>query len=206
MTSPVFPVELVLATRNAGKVREFQALFAGSAVRIRSLAEFPAAVDPDETGDSFAENARIKAEAAARTTGLWALADDSGLCVDALDGRPGIRSARYADGSDAARWQKLLGELQGVSEAQRTARFVCALVLFAPDGRIFAAEGACEGRIAFAPRGEQGFGYDPVFLVAGDASGRTMAELPADEKDRISHRGVAFRTLIEGLTRLRTAG
>jgi len=197
------PSELVLATRNAGKVREFQQLFGQASVKVRALSEFAAATDPDESGTTFLENARIKAEAACRDTGLWALADDSGLCVDALGGRPGIRSARYAEGSDAARWEKLLSELTAVAEPQRTARFVCALVLVAPDGRLFAAEGACEGRIATAPRGDHGFGYDPVFLVADDPQGRTMAELASDEKKRISHRAVAFGALVDGLGRLR---
>jgi XTP/dITP diphosphohydrolase len=195
-------MELVIATRNGGKRREFAELARGLDVKLVSLETFPNAVDPEETGLTFQENALIKARAAAEATGLWSLGDDSGLCVDALDGRPGIYSARYASGTDQARWQKLLGELAGVSDERRGAAFVCVLALCGPGGQSFVAEGRCAGRIGWTPRGEQGFGYDPVFQVAGDALGRTLAELSADEKHAISHRGRAFEALRPRLARL----
>lgn len=195
-------VELVIATRNAGKRREFEVLTRGLGLQLRSLDEFPGVVDPEETGTTFRENAIIKAQAAARATGRWALGDDSGLCVDALDGRPGIYSARYAEGSDQTRWQKLLGELTGVPDAKRQAAFVCALALCSPDGTSEVTEGRCEGAIGLAPQGEQGFGYDPVFLVRDDARGRTMAHLSDVEKNAISHRGRAFAAMAPILARV----
>lgn len=196
------PEQLVIATRNAGKRREFEALLHGTGIRVRSLDEFPDAPDPAETGDTFEANALIKARSAAEATGLWALADDSGLCVDALGGGPGVHSARYAEGSDEARWRKLLAELNDVPEERRAAAFVCALVLVGPSGESALGIGRCAGRIATQPRGEQGFGFDPVFLVDGDPLGRTMAELSTAEKQSISHRGRAFASLKPQLVRL----
>lgn len=195
-------MQLVIATRNAGKIREFEDLAHGLGLTLRSIEEFPEAEDPEETGATFRENAEIKARAAAEATGLWALADDSGLCVDALGGGPGVRSARYAMGGDEARWQKLLGELSGVPAGKRQAAFVCSLVLVSPGGQVHAEEGRCEGRITDAPRGAHGFGYDPVFEVADDAQGRTMAELSTAEKRAVSHRGRAFAALKPHLVRL----
>ena len=201
MTSPM----LVVATRNAGKVREFDDLLTGSGIQLRSLAEFPSAIDPEETGSTFEENALIKARAAVEVTGLWSLADDSGLCVDALDGRPGIHSARYAKGSDDTRWQRLLTELSEVPEPRRTARFVCVLALVGPDGQTVTVRGQCEGSIARSPRGEMGFGYDPVFALAPPEI-RTMAELSTAEKRAVSHRGQAFALLRPELLRLVVRG
>ncbi len=188
-------IDVVVATRNAGKRREFEALAAGLGLRLRSLDEFPSAPDPEETGTTFEENAIIKAKSAADATGLWALGDDSGLCVDALNGGPGIRSARYAEGTDQTRWQKLLSELTGVPAEKRGAAFVCVLALCSPSGELSTAAGSCAGHIAMGPRGEGGFGYDPVFLVDGDGPGRTMAELSEAEKHAISHRGRAFEAM-----------
>jgi XTP/dITP diphosphohydrolase len=189
------PVRLVIATRNRGKRREFEALCQGLPVEIASLEDFPGVVDPEETGTTFRENAIIKADAAARATGCWALGDDSGLCVDVLGGAPGIYSARYAEGTDMTRWQKLLSELRDVPDDKRGAAFVCTLALAGPRGDLVITEGRCDGRIARAPRGESGFGYDPVFLVAGDPAERTMAELPEEAKNRVSHRGRAFAVM-----------
>lgn len=195
-------MELVVATRNAGKLHEFRELVRGLGVSLRSLDEFPELTDPEETGATFAENAQLKARAAAEATGLWALGDDSGLCVDALDGAPGIRSARFALGSDAERWRKLLTVLEQVPADGRTARFVCALAIASPGGQVMVEEGRCEGRIADAPRGAHGFGYDPIFELAGEPSGRTLAELSTAEKRAVSHRGRAFDALRPQLIRL----
>jgi XTP/dITP diphosphohydrolase len=194
-------MQVVIATRNAGKVHEFQDLLRGTGLVARSLDDFPEATDPDETGATFEENALLKARAAAEATGLWALADDSGLCVDALDGRPGIHSARYAKGHDEARWKKLLGELEHVPDPARTARFVCVLALVGPGGQEQTARGTCEGHITRSERGAHGFGYDPVFEVDG-SGGRTMAELTTAEKREVSHRGRAFAALASDLVRL----
>jgi XTP/dITP diphosphohydrolase len=146
----------------------------------------------DESGDTFEENACIKALAYAQASGLLTLADDSGLEVDALDGAPGVHSARYAgpQAGDVDRYRKLLDALADVPEEQRSARFRCVVALAQPDGTVYTADGACEGKIGFAPRGEHGFGYDPVFIVEG-SGGQTMAELSPDLKNRISHRARA---------------
>lgn len=181
----------VVATGNPGKLRDFSVLLAPYGIRVRPIRELAPDFDPEETGDTFEENARIKAEAGVRLTGLPCLADDSGLCVDALDGAPGVRSARYADGhGDAANNEKLLNELSGVPRAERTARFRSVVALAFPDGRTLCASGHVEGVILEAPRGEGGFGYDPLFYLP--ALDRTMAELPIEEKNRISHRRRAF--------------
>jgi XTP/dITP diphosphohydrolase len=204
---------IVIATRNIGKAREIRQVLAPLGVTLRTLDE----VDPDrtipepsETGRTFAENARLKADAYACATGSWALADDSGLVVDALGGDPGVRSARYAAGEtppavtkreiDAANNDRLLRELADVPEDRRTARFVCAVAL-AGDGRILLeARGEVAGAIAREPAGENGFGYDPLFVIP--RLGRTAAELPAEEKNRISHRGRAVRSFAEKLAAL----
>lgn len=191
---------LVLATGNAGKAREIGALLAPAGVEIVAQADY--GIEPaDETGLTFIENAILKARHAASGSGLPALADDSGLVVDALGGAPGIRSARYAGtGGDAANIRLLLAELAGVP-APRSARFVCVAVLLrhAEDPLPLVCEGRWEGLIAAAPRGAGGFGYDPVFIPAGDH--RSAAELEPGEKNRRSHRGLAFAEL---LARLRT--
>jgi XTP/dITP diphosphohydrolase len=157
----------------------------------------PCAVLVDEDADTFAGNAAKKALAALAATGLAALADDSGLEVDALGGAPGVRSARYAGPTqdDSANNAKLLGALTAVSDTRRSARFRCALVWVSGDGTRLIAEGTCEGTIAHAPRGSGGFGYDPLFIVGG--SGRTMAELSPEEKNRISHRARACAKMVE---------
>ena len=198
------PFTLVMATRNPGKVREMAELLGDMGVRLLSLADFPELPDIPEVGATFAENALAKAEAVARLTGLPALADDSGLEVEALKGRPGVYSARYAQDrtagktpSDQDNWQKLLDELQGVPEAERRARFVCEIALFFPNGRFITTRGELTGLIALAPRGNQGFGYDPVFLVPEYQA--TVAELDPAAKNRISHRGEALRKLKEVL-------
>jgi XTP/dITP diphosphohydrolase len=194
---------LLVATNNPGKVREFHALLAGLAVEITFPAQEGLVLEVEESGDTFEENARIKAVTYARASGLPTLADDSGLEVDALGGAPGAHSARYAgpDADDADRYRKLLAALKGVPANQRSARFRCTVALALPDGKVHTADGVCEGEIGFAPRGQHGFGYDPVFIVAGSA-GQTMAELPEDEKNRISHRARAVRAMRPLLTRV----
>ncbi|HAZ61195.1 MAG TPA: non-canonical purine NTP pyrophosphatase, RdgB/HAM1 family [Gammaproteobacteria bacterium] len=191
---------IVVATGNAGKLAEFRALFATEPVDLVSQRDV-AVPDADETGASFLENALIKARHAARATGLPALADDSGLCVDALDGAPGVYSARYAGegASDAAHRALLLAELAGVPDALRTARFVCVLVFLRhpEDPRPIVAEAEWAGSIARAERGAGGFGYDSLFEVHG--TGLTAAELAPAEKQRLSHRGQALRSLLERL-------
>lgn len=189
---------LLFATRNAGKLRELRALTAPHGIEVVSLDEVAPFDEVDEDAPTFAGNAEKKARAALAATGLAALADDSGLEVDALGGAPGVRSARYAQPhDDAANNQKLLAALAEVPDGRRTARFRCALALVTPKGRLLTADGTCEGAIAHAPRGSGGFGYDPLFIVAALPGGRTMAELSPDEKNRISHRGQALRAMVE---------
>jgi len=189
-------VKLLVATNNPGKVREYEDLLVGLPLEVTFPAQEGIALEVEESGATFEENARLKALAYARASGLLTLADDSGLEVDALGGAPGVRSARYAGAgaSDADRYQKLLDALVGVPEAQRTARFRCVVALAWPDGTVRTAEGRCEGQIGLAPRGEHGFGYDPVFIVDG-FGGQTMAELPPEVKNRISHRARAVKVL-----------
>ncbi len=194
-------MRIVLATRNRGKLAELERLLAGLDVEfvpIEVLVDRP----PEEVGDTFEENALTKARAAVIETALPALADDSGLEVDALGGDPGVISARYAGphGDDAANRAKLLAALAAVPPERRGARFVCAAALVCPDGREWVSRGIMEGRISTEPRGKRGFGYDPVFIALGE--NRTNAELPAEVKDARSHRGSAFRALratLEGL-------
>jgi XTP/dITP diphosphohydrolase len=183
---------LLIATNNPGKVREYEELLAGLSVAITYPAQEQLVLEVDEYGDSFEENARIKALAYAHASGLLTLADDSGLEVDVLGGAPGVRSARYAghDATDSDRNRKLLAELADVPAASRSARFRCVVALVQPDGRIHTEEGTCEGMIGLAPRGEHGFGYDPIFVVKGHG-GQTMAELAPELKNRISHRARA---------------
>jgi XTP/dITP diphosphohydrolase len=189
---------LVLATGNPGKVREFRRLLDGSGYRVLTPAEAGVAVDVVEDGATYAANAAKKARAVARAAGTLALADDSGIEVDALGGRPGMYSARYGtpDLDDDGRTALLLRELAGTPPARRTARYRAVVALAWPDGRTELFEGTMEGRIAEQPRGERGFGYDPVFLVA---DGRTAAELDDAEKDAISHRGQAVRAAVAWL-------
>ncbi|HLU37038.1 MAG TPA: XTP/dITP diphosphatase [Thermomicrobiales bacterium] len=181
---------VVLASGNPGKLEELRSLL-GSSVKVVSAAYMGATL-PEETGTTFEENAILKARAVAEQTGLVALADDSGLEVDALGGAPGVYSARYAGipSDDARNNQKLLAALNGVEEADRTARFRCAIAIAFTPADIRTTKGTCEGQIAFEPRGSGGFGYDPLFVLS---SGKTMAELDAGEKNEISHRGQAMR-------------
>lgn len=184
--------ELVLATRNPDKGRELQVLLADLGIRIRTMAEFPSAPDVVEDGATCRENAIKKARSAAQFTGIPAIADDTGLEVDALGGRPGVHAARYAGekATYADNCRKLLTELEGTPAGQRGARFVTVAALVYPDGRTETTEGVLEGVIAQREVGTQGFGYDPVFFVP--EAGRTLAEMPAAEKNRISHRAKAF--------------
>ena len=185
---------LLIGTGNPGKQREYRELLAGLDFDLAVPDDLdPVPPEPDETGATFAENASHKARTYAAASGLRAVADDSGLEVDALRGAPGLRSRRFFgdDASAAERNEKLLALLDGVTS--RRARFVCVTALATPDGGVELFDGEVRGEIALAPRGDQGFGYDPLFVIAGD--GRTMAELPAHEKHRISHRGLAVAKL-----------
>ncbi len=184
---------LLLATNNAGKVAELRQLLDGCGWELVTPADIGLSLQVAESGQSYEDNARRKALHYAQASGLVALADDSGLEVDALGGRPGIFSARYAgpDRTDGERVQALLDELRDVPDERRTARFRAVIAVARPDGRVDTAEGAVEGRISRAPRGANGFGYDPVFLLP--ERGLTTAELPPDEKHAVSHRGVAAR-------------
>ncbi len=185
--------KLLLATNNAGKVAEFRYLLDSCGWQLVTPRDVGVQLDVEETGHTYLENATLKALAFARTSGLTSLADDSGLEVDALHGRPGILSARYAgvDLTDGERVASLLEELAGVAEEARTARFRCVVAIATANGQVRSVEGTVEGRIAVEPRGENGFGYDPIFELP--ERGLTVAELPASEKHAVSHRGVAAR-------------
>jgi XTP/dITP diphosphohydrolase len=190
---------IVLATRNGHKVRELQTiladLIADLDLEIVGLGEFPDLADVVETGVTFAQNATLKAVTAAEATGLPALADDSGLAVNVLGGAPGVFSARWAGthGQDRANLEVLLGQLNDVPDDQRSAAFVCVAALALPNGTVVLRQGRMPGTLAREPRGDNGFGYDPILVVDGDS--RTAAELSFEEKNAISHRGKAFRSL-----------
>ncbi len=193
---------LVIATNNQGKLREFRRLLDGCGFDLATPRDLGYEFDVEEAGSTFAENARLKAAEAARLTGMLALADDSGLEVDHLGGRPGIFSARYAGGDRTAgnmdegeQCRIVLAEMAGVPEEQRTARFRCVIAIATPAGDARYADGVFEGRIGHEPRGDNGFGYDPIFVVAGRDV--TSAELPPDEKNAISHRGQAARKALQ---------
>jgi XTP/dITP diphosphohydrolase len=188
-------VKLVLATRNHGKIAELRRILDG--IDVIGLDEFPDAPDVPETELTFEGNALLKARAIAAHTGLPAVADDSGLCVDALNGMPGVFSARWSGrhGDDQANLDLLLGQLSDVAPEHRGARFACVAAIAWPSGEEDAVEGFMDGSIVDAPRGTNGFGYDPIFVAEGES--RTTAEMPPDEKDAISHRGKAFRALAE---------
>jgi len=195
------PQRIVLATGNKGKVKEFSALLADQDISVVPQSDF-GVPDAAETGLTFVENAILKARNAAQHTGLPAIADDSGLEVDFLNGAPGIYSARYAgDGGSAANNAKLLEALSAVTEGQRSARFQCVLVYLrhADDPTPLICQGTWEGQILRAPQGEEGFGYDPLFFVADE--GCSAAELPAARKNELSHRGQALRCLLSALRR-----
>jgi len=197
---PAFPARLVLATGNAGKLREMRAILSPWHVEVSPLSDFTNAA-ADETGLSFVENAILKARFAAEASGLPAIADDSGLEVDALHGAPGIYSARYsgAAADDEANNRRLLQELENVADAERTARYRCAMAYlrWPNDPAPIVCQASWEGRIGRVPRGSGGFGYDPLFIVAGSA--RTAAEFDPAEKNRVSHRGQALRALVAAL-------
>ncbi|MDO4437437.1 MAG: RdgB/HAM1 family non-canonical purine NTP pyrophosphatase [Coriobacteriaceae bacterium] len=189
---------IVVATGNMHKLVEIEAILGKAlpGVRFVALGQLGDFEDPEETGTTFVENAIIKAEAAVAATGFSAIADDSGLVVDALGGEPGVYSARYAGvhGDDAANNAKLLDKLDGTPDAQRTARFMSVIALIRANGEVLTGTGACEGSIAHVARGEHGFGYDPLFLPL-DTPGKTMAELTPEEKNAISHRYHALMDL-----------
>lgn len=182
----------VLASNNAHKLTEFRAIFKMLGLSVISAREANAAADPEENGATFAENAMIKARAIYDLCGLPTVADDSGLCVDALDGAPGIYSARFGGFSEDADHRKLLLEkMKNIPEKDRTAHFTSVIACILPDGGAFCVEGICPGRIAFEERGENGFGYDSLFLPDGEG-GKTFAELPPSRKNTVSHRARAL--------------
>lgn len=189
---------IVLATRNAHKVAELRRILADSGldVEVLDMGAFPEVADVPETGVTFAANALLKAHAVARATGLAAVADDSGLCVEVLGGAPGVFSARWSGrhGDDLANLELLLAQLSDVGDEHRGAHFACAAALALPDGTERVVEGQMRGRLNRKPLGENGFGYDPIFVPDGEQ--RTSAELSPAEKDAISHRGEAFRALV----------
>lgn len=189
--------QFVLATHNPGKLAEMKRILSGLGVEVVSPAEAGVEVDVEETGTTFAENAMLKARAICAAAGLPAIADDSGLCVDALNGGPGVYSARYGgeELDDRGRYMLLLNSMRG--QTTRAAHFSCAVACAFPNGDTLEAEGRCDGAIAFAPIGEGSFGYDPVFLVPG--KGKTFGQLTAEEKAEISHRGRALAAFAEKL-------
>jgi len=191
----MMPLELVIATRNRKKVEEIRRILEGVAVELLSLDDFPGCPEVAEDADTFEGNAVKKAKAVASFTGKPSVADDSGLEVYALRGAPGVLSARYAGpgADDKKNLEKLLTELQGTEENGRGAQFVCVIALAFPDGRVETFQGVAEGKIGTEPKGFNGFGYDPVFYPRGHDI--TFAEMSADEKDALSHRGIALRRL-----------
>lgn len=193
--------KIVLATHNAGKIREFKCILEPLGYEAVSVHDvLPSITEPEETGTTFAENALLKASYYMKVTGLPCLADDSGIAADALGGRPGVYSARYAgpDCDDEANNEKLIAELSAFPLEKRTVHYICSLVLIWPDGRTVQAEGSCDGLFQDVYVGHNGFGYDPLFYVP--EKGKTMAELSMDEKNEISHRGKALKKLVEALS------
>lgn len=183
-------MKFVLASHNPGKLAEMQSILSGYGVEVVSPAEVGVSLEIEETGGTFGENAMLKAKAYCEASGLPAIADDSGLCVDALNGGPGVYSARYGgeDLDDRGRCMLLLSNLRG--QTTRAAHFSCAIACAFPDGRTLTAEGRCDGAIAFAPLGDGGFGYDPLFLLT--EKGKTFGQLSPEEKSAVSHRGKAL--------------
>jgi len=204
MTGSVPAPRVVLATRNGHKVAELRRILAdaGLAAEVIDLDDVPDVPDVAETGTTFADNALLKAHAVAQATGLAALADDSGLCVDVLGGAPGVFSARWSGrhGDDAANLDLLLAQIGDVPDERRGAHFACAAALALPDGTERVVEGRLDGMLTRKPLGENGFGYDPIFTPDGEA--RTTAQLSPEEKDAISHRGRAFRAMVPHLREL----
>ena len=195
-------MELVVATRNAGKLKEIRRLLESRGIRVRGLEEFPGVPDVVEDGKTFAENAIKKAEAVTQFTNMPCLADDSGLVVDALQGRPGVHSARFsgAEADDQSNNQKLLDEMAAVPEIRRQAAFCCVMALCMPGQSPRLFQGRVNGAILERQQGDGGFGYDPLFWLPGYNC--TMAELPLDTKNQVSHRGQALRQLVDFLTTL----
>jgi XTP/dITP diphosphohydrolase len=195
-------IPVVLATRNAGKIAELRRILAAYDVDLVGLEAFPDLADVVETGATFADNALLKAREVSRATGLVAIADDSGLAVDALNGMPGILSARWAGrhGDDSANLDLVLAQIADLPDGRRGAAFVCAAAATSPDGAEIIVEERIEGTLLRERRGSGGFGYDPIFLPQGEA--QTTAEMPAARKDEISHRGRAFRALAPRIAEL----
>ena len=191
---------VIIATKNAGKAKDFERILKPYGVEVKTLLDFPNIEDVEETGTTFEENAILKAEAISNKFNRMVIADDSGIMVDALDGRPGVYSARYAgvDKNDEANNQKVLEELAHVAEKDRTARFYCAIAVAIPGKPSVIVNGTCEGLILFEGRGTNGFGYDPIFLVT--SLRKSMAELIPEEKNEISHRANAMKKLESQLT------
>lgn len=191
-------MKLIAATNNAHKVVEFKRILEPLGFTVLSQKEAGIHVEAEETGTTFEENAYLKAKAVYDASGLPTVADDSGIVVDALDGAPGVYSARYGGPglNDVDRYEKLLHEMEGVPDAKRTARFVCAISLVLSPDKVFSFTGVCEGKIGHGPRGENGFGYDPIFMVGE----KSTAELSSEEKDKISHRGQALRKMEQMLS------
>lgn len=183
-------MKFVLASHNPGKLAEMQSILSGYGVEVVSPAEVGVSLEVEETGGTFGENAMLKAKAYCEASGLPAIADDSGLCVDALNGGPGVYSARYGgeDLDDRGRCMLLLSNMRG--QTTRAAHFSCAIACAFPDGRTLTTEGRCDGAIAFAPLGDGGFGYDPLFLLT--EKGKTFGQLSPEEKSAVSHRGKAL--------------
>ncbi|MFJ5768410.1 XTP/dITP diphosphatase [Psychrobacillus sp. NPDC093180] len=194
--------KIIIATKNKGKAKDFEALFGPLGYEVLTLHDVADDMDVEETGTTFEENALLKATALANRLKTMVIADDSGLEIDALDGRPGIYSARYAgeEKSDEANIDKVLEELRDIKESERTARFVCAIAVVSPTSELFTVRGACEGVIASERKGTNGFGYDPIFFVPSE--NKMMAELTAEEKGAISHRGNALQLLAANLDEL----
>ena len=190
-------LEFVIATNNAHKLREMKAILDTEHRRVLSMKEAGIATDPEETGTTFEENALIKARAACAASGKPAMADDSGIAVDALNGAPGIYSARYCEGSDWDRLCFLLKNMQDVPDGQRGAHYVAAIACVLPDGTEFVVRGTVFGSLLREPVGEGGFGYDPIFYV--DSEGATFAQIPAERKNAISHRANALKLLVQEL-------
>lgn len=190
--------QVVIATKNKGKAKDFEAIFAPLGYKVLTLFDVAPDMEIEETGTTFEENAILKAEAVAKRLNTFVIADDSGLQIDALNGEPGVYSARYAgDHDDEANIVKVLKNLEGVSEENRTARFCCCLAITGPEHKTETVFGTSEGIILNEKRGNNGFGYDPIFYVP--SMGRTMAQMTAEEKGSISHRGNAIRKLAEEL-------
>jgi len=192
--------QVIIATKNTGKAKEFERIFNAKGLQVKTLLDFPDIDDVEETGTTFEENAILKAETIANLLGKIVISDDSGLEVDALEGRPGVYSARYSgpEKSDSANIDKVLAELKNVPDSERTARFRCVLAVAQPGKQTVTFAGACEGIILQERRGTHGFGYDPIFFV--EEKGKAMAELAPEEKNKISHRAKAIQKLESNLT------